>query len=298
MCVVIVGFWEVMSNRNRAPAAGFELTSEDLRGLVPRSDRWQIHAFPVKTTPMEPNIAAFQLRTKEQSRNAFLVRLVHGYNMCDCMRIKGYNVELITDTRRDTASEQSEDATHVASHPAPDNLQIWRLTSAGGDVSIWVTAMLRSGDFSQTSVDVRSMAFPRIGIPDDPSWAPRGITLRSLRHPIRNLRLALRAKWNNSRSDAMTFLGLRQPAWASEDILTLVTTSRGVAVRPNDEKETIDQALAAHTFMLGELRGNPRSKSPRRIPARHCQTRHASPSRRRPSVGWRRRGQRPRAPHH
>ena len=31
-CVMIVGFWEIMSNRNRGPSTGFELTNDDLRG--------------------------------------------------------------------------------------------------------------------------------------------------------------------------------------------------------------------------------------------------------------------------
>jgi len=254
LCVVIVGFWEIMSNRNRGLSADFELTSDDLHGLIPKSDRWKIQSFPVRTTPMEPNITAFQLGDPENSGRSSLVRLVHGYNMCDCMRIKGYTVDLKADTRRPTDySARPSTVTEQSNDGIPDHLQIWRVTSAGGDVSIWITTMLRSGDFAATDVDVRAMAFPRIGIPDDPNWMPRGVTLQSFRHPLRNIRMALRAKWNNSRCDVLTFLGLRQPAWASENMLTLVTASKGASVNPNNEKEAVNRAVEAHTFMLGEL---------------------------------------------
>ena len=259
MCVVVVGFWEIMSNRNRGLSVGFELTSDDLTGFIPQSERWRIRSFPVETTPMEPNIAAFRLFGDGGSGHSILVRLVHGYNMCDCMRIKGYTVDLLTDTRSSAVpspvGQSADEATQSAEEgQSPrSSLQIWRLTSAGGDVSIWVTTMLWAGGFAATDVDVRSMAFPRIGMPDDPNWMPRGITLRSLRHPIRNIRRVLRAKWNNSRCDILTFLGLKQPAWASEDMLTLVSASEGGSVKPDAEQRIINQTVAAHVFMLGEL---------------------------------------------
>ena len=51
----------------------------------------------------------------------------------------------------------------------------------------------------------------------------------------------------------MTFLGLKQPAWASEKVLTLVTASKGAPVGPDNKKEILHHAIAAHTFILSEL---------------------------------------------
>jgi hypothetical protein len=132
--------------------------------------------------------------------------------------------------------------------------QVWRLTSSSGQASLWVTAMIRAGDFGETDADVRSMPFPRIGIPDDPRWAPRGLTWRSLRHPIRNFRQFLRAKWNNSRCDLATFLGLRQPAWANDELLTLVAAWTGPSVERGEEPYVTGRVLAAADFLYGELK--------------------------------------------
>ena len=96
------------------------------------------------------------------------------------------------------------------------------------------------------------MAFPRVGMVDNPNWAPQGFTLSSLRHPVRNLRMLLRAKWNNARGDLWTFLRLKQPAWASDDMLTLVTASSGLAPSA-DETQTMASTIAIHMHMLNEL---------------------------------------------
>jgi hypothetical protein len=66
------------------------------------------------------------------------------------------------------------------------------------------------------------MAFPRVGTPDAASWNPTGLRWSSLRHPIRNTRLFVRAKWNASRCDLLTFLSLRRPAWVTDSYFTLV----------------------------------------------------------------------------
>ena len=98
------------------------------------------------------------------------------------------------------------------------------------------------------------MAFPRVGIPDDPGWAPRGMTLKGLRHPVRNTRLFLRSKWNSSRADLLTFLGLKQPAWASDDLLTLVAGSRGTSVGQEEELSVAVRVLSVHLHMHSELK--------------------------------------------
>jgi len=250
-CVVLVAFWEIMHNRSRRPFEAFELTNEDFHDFAPAAAGWRVAERPVSTTAIEPNILCHQF-TSRTNDSAVVARLVHGYNMQDCMRIKGYEVELVAglNSKRTSSIEHSTSMAN-ASHSTPYT-QTWRLTSPAGDISLWLTTMLRAGDFAPTDVDVRSMAFPRVGTPDDPNWVPRGITLRSLRHPIRNLRRAIRAKWNKSRCDPLTFLGLKQPAWADENLLTLVTAgpprSDAAAARA-----TAGDAAIVHAHMLRQL---------------------------------------------
>ena len=262
-CAVIVGFWVVMSRVARGPFDAFELTGENFGGFVPRPAGWTVTREEVPVSSIEPNIVAFKLWPRDRAAAGSVpgpvyVRLVHGYNMPDCMRIKGYEVELLRDTRRkDRRStppvEPGAGGSATVRAAQQRQCQVWRLTSNVDRVSVWVTAMLRAGDFRETSVDVRSMAFPRIGTPDDPRWAPRGITWESLRHPIRNLRRALRAKWNNSRCDPLTFLGLKQPAWASDEMLTLVAAYAGPSVAPDDEGRVAAYVSSAYEAAYREF---------------------------------------------
>jgi len=277
LCAALVGFWEVMSNRSRRSFDPFAITALDFADFVPKSEGWEAKSRPVTVSAVEPNIFAYEMqRAKSRGQGAerggearpVLVRLVHGYNMHDCMRLKGYEVQLTVDTRNEGTNVQPRKAGQASNssrhggtsniqrptkEAKPDRYQLWRLVSETGDVSIWTTTMLRAGDLSETSVDCRSMVFPRIGLPDDPRWVPEGVTVRSLRHPVRNLRMLLRAKWNNSRRDVATFLRLKRPAWASDELLTLVALSGGGPVQPDEEAEVAREVLAAHGFLLSEL---------------------------------------------
>ncbi len=246
VCVILVGFWEIMSSHSSRAFDAFELSNDDFVGFKQSDNsKYFIKSIPVVTTVMEPNIAAFMVKRRGQSDNPLvLTRLVHGYNMCDCMKIKGYTVDLLADTRQGHAS---------TTNSLPKQLQVWRLTSSSGDVSIWVTSMLRSGDFAALAVDVRSMVFPRVGMVDDPSWVPRGLTWASLKHPIDNTKMMLRAKWNNSRCDIWTFLRLKRPAWASEDMLTLVSAYRGSAFTKAKEQTVVNDVVTAHINIMKEL---------------------------------------------
>lgn len=251
-CVALVLFWEIMANRSRDPYQAFEITSKDFSEFNPQSETWAAEQRPVPMTAIEPNVLVYSLRhrirlTNDEPRvssaqDRVQVRLVHGYNMPDCMRIRGYEAELLDDRR--------QEGILTASGP---RYQSWRLTSSTGEVSVRVVSMLRVGDFSDTDIDVCSMAFPRVGTPDDPRWLPQGITARSLRHPIRSLRGMLRSKWNNARCDPLTFLRLRRPAWASDELLTLVSSSGGSSIRPEQEAAAVAHVLAAHRHMLHEL---------------------------------------------
>ena len=315
LCVAVVVFWEAAALFSRRPFEPFQLTAEDFRNFEPASEQWAIHPMPVGADPAEPNILAYEfsrpprrreaLESQERpmapeesgaARGSVMVRLVHGYNMCDCMRIKGYQVELVREIGRQEAGFQvsgvsaahggpgsvraaadtevgppggtQRSATQVseispaggiedreASLPDPaSRRQVWRLTSATREASIWITGMIRAGDFSGTDVDVRSLAFPRVGIPDDPRWVPRGVTWASLRHPIGNFRSFLRAKWNSSRCDLATFLGLRQPAWANDALLPLVAAWRGPPVPREREPAVSAEVLAAYDALYAELR--------------------------------------------
>lgn len=264
VCVAVVGFWELMANRSRSPLNPFGLTSESLADFGPDAAGWRVLRERVEPDPLEPNILVLRLFPRspagpqdvpfprQHTHAAVLVRLVHGYNMRDCMRIKGYKVALVGDLR-DAAYVEDERLRSSSSDGSYPKCQIWRLTSGGGTISIWITSMLSAGDFSETDVDVRAMAFPRVGIPDDPGWRPVGLTLRSMRHPVRNLRLFLRSKWNSARCDLPTFLKLRRPAWASDELLTLVAASTGVSVEPASEREMVDHVMSAQKDVLTEL---------------------------------------------
>ncbi len=264
VCVVLVGFWEIMSHRSQRAFAPFKLTGESFVEFSPTAPGWSVERLPVNPDPVEPNIIAMLVRPRggNSSGAPVLVRLVHGYNMVDCMRIKGETVASLLDTRADAAPPIAAARALAQALPhlrgadgATRRVQLWRLESSAARVSLWATSMLRAGDFSETDVDTRAMPFPRVDVPDNPGWFPQGLTWRSLRHPIANGRLFLRAKWNASRADLLTFLGLRQPAWASDELLTLVATTTETTVEPEREAAVADAVLGAHGFIHGELQG-------------------------------------------
>jgi hypothetical protein len=247
---LLIAFWQIMAHRSARPWEPFELTAADFEVFQLSVQDWDVERKPPGNDPLQPDILVLRLTPRDTSATGAAalpvqVRLMHGYNMCDCMRIKGYTVDLVADARR---PEVGPDAA------GPPRYQLWRLTSGGGEISLWATSMLRAGDLAMTGIDTRAMAFPRIGTPDDPRWVPEGLTLRSLRHPVRNLRWFLRAKWNNSRTDLLTFLKLRRPAWGSDEILTLVSTAVPGSELAGQQGPVAHRVLAAHTAVYGELR--------------------------------------------
>ena len=257
-CIAIVGFWEVMAHRSDRSFSPFEVTASDFVEFVPQSSRWDIESLPVSPDPVEPNILMYFLRPQAAligSSNApspVVVRLVHGYNLVDCAREKGDTVELLASTRTGVLKEG------VIAMPqevidSGRRIQVWRVLSATGDASIWVSSMLRAGDFSATNVDTREMPFPRLGIPDNTGWTPRGMTREGLRHPIQGMKKFIQHKWNGSRADLLTFLELKQEAWASEDQLTLVALSSGRSVAPEDVNTVLLNAFHAHVEVHEQL---------------------------------------------
>ena len=238
VCTLVLAFWIVAARQHAQPFKPFALTHQDFAGYCPAIEGASVTSLVVSATdPAEPNIAAFGVEWRPGEVPSRLgIRLVHGYNMPMCMKIKGYTVE--------------------PAGPLPDSplpIQVWRVTSGTGETSIWITTMIRAQDFAVTREPVTSMAFPRVDIPDDPNWVPRGFTLDDLTHPVQAFRTWFRTRWNASRTDWRTFLRLRQPAWASEELLTYVSRSLLPAVTPANEAEVIRQVAAGHATMLEEL---------------------------------------------
>lgn len=246
VCVLLVSFWQVMAWRARRGFDAFRITSQNLADFEPTIPGFELTEVLVEDDPLEPNIISYRARPIRRQggaavpwRPTVLIRLAHGYNVVDCMRIKHYTV------------------TPMPALPPPFPHQVWRMTSAIGDESIWTTSMHGSEDFTARDMDTRHMAFPKIGTPDDPSWNPSGLKLSSLQRPLYNIKRLLRAQWNNARCDLLTFLKLRRPVYASDEILTLVSA---VMLPPANntnsmdiEGELLERQARVHAAMIKEL---------------------------------------------
>jgi hypothetical protein len=263
-CLLIIAGWEIAAKLAARPFDELLLKAEDFSGFLPSEPGWSIQLEHVKVTPTDPTAISYALRhpsTAGFPAGVIRSRIVHGYNMVDCMRIKQYAVELLADTRQAPVKISPE--LNLRPQQLPDfQFQLWKLTSAGGEVSVWATSMLRATDFALTAIDTRDMAFPRVGTPDSPSWQPSGIKLSSFKHPIKNSRNAVRARWNASRCDPLTFLRLRQPAWASSEMLTMVTEYHGQSVKADDIAAVSREILAAHQMMLHKFQQFWQSRPP------------------------------------
>lgn len=259
LCIGIVGFWEVMAHRSDRPFSPFELTAQDLASFEPFSTQWFIESMPVSHDPVEPNILMCLLRPQPHTGDAqaktqsLMLRLVHGFNLVDCMLEKGHAVELVASTLTDTPMMDGIELPASALESGR-KIQVWRVTSPVGDVSLWVSTMLRAGDFAQTDVDTRAMPFPRVPYPDRAAWTPRGITKDGLKHPIQGINKFLQYKWNSSRGDLLTLLDLKQEEWASEDELTLVTLNKSPSVTPASQTQVLAEILSAHFDMHDQLK--------------------------------------------
>lgn len=270
MC--LVAFWLVAGRFSAKPFKAFDLTAEDFVGFTPKVAGMNLRVLPVTVRDQaEPNVVAY-LAEREGSPMGLMFRLVHGYNMPMCMKIKGYRVEevaklLSSQVVKDGSPNNSTAQQLRSLVPRGLPVQLWRVISSTGDISIWVTTMIRSGDFAVTPVDIGSMAFPRVDIPDDPNWIPQGLSWDDLKHPEQTARRFFRARWNASRTDWLTFLRLRQPAWASEELLTYVSRSISFPVSRENETMVIRQVLISHAAMLKELqRWRTESINAKRIP--------------------------------
>ena len=233
-CLLVAGVWMALAHWSQRPFQGFELTAADFAAFRFRDPDWSLRqTVPVMADPAEPNILAFRLQGP--GGRVVTARLAHGYNMCECMRLRGYTVTLLS------------------ADLGGSGRQVWRLTSQTGHIAIWVTSLLRANGFGPSGVDVRALAFPRVGVPDEPGWSPQGVTAAGLRHPVAGLHAFLRSRWNASRCDWLTFLGLRQPAWASGELLTLVTASDGLSLTPENEVGVAGIVVDAHAHMQRAL---------------------------------------------
>jgi hypothetical protein len=250
--VLTVAAWQVLATRARRPFQPFQLTAKDFATFAPETARWSLKAVPVQPDPTEPNILAFEVHPRESGApgaRPLFIRLVHGYNMCDCMRLKNHQVERVADF-----AEGWPRPAPAGAEPA-GRTEVWRLTSSVGDRALWATSMLNSRDYSYSSAGTEDMAFPRITAPESSQdGVPQGITWNHLRNPLRSFRRYIELRWNAARSDLPTFLSLRQPAWANEEVLTFVSASRGPSVGGDEEGAVMAALLDAHHGLVKELR--------------------------------------------
>ena len=314
---LLLAFWLVMAERSARPAKGYALRASDISSFQPVIPGWGIRVKSIDAeNPTDPNIMGLELVGESASNGSvprFFVRLVHGYNMPMCMKIKYYTIEKIQDNRIRVVSDpklqsafrigksfsredakaakeekclnmdvqdiQDSEANFSASKASCTSclsmlnpslrdsrasvqnsdsaagvpFQLWRLTSGAGTVSLWVTTMIRAGDFGPTREDICSMAFPRVETPDDPNWVPRGFRLEDLRHPGEGFQRWWRSRWDGARWDWLTVLRLRPPARGSEELLSYITRSVVPDVTPANEAVVLQDLLATHASVLSEL---------------------------------------------
>lgn len=254
--LLLVTVWMVLAAFHRRPFQRFSVTPADFTAFAPTSAHWRIRS--VQLDPDEPgalNLMAVQLHDRDGRRA--IVRLVHGYNMPMCMRIKGFRVEPLKGGGSGMGGKEgagnSGFRVQGSGHSSNTLLQVWRLVSTSGAKTIWVTRMLRAPDLSDTGIDVCGLAFPRIGVADDPQWRPRGIGWETLRHPLRWLKETVRSAWNTARCDLLVFLRLKQPAWASDELFTLVASDE-LALERGAENEAAMIVISAQSEILDQLR--------------------------------------------
>ncbi len=259
----------MLAERSTRPGKGYSLTTRALAGFQPVVPGWTVRVKSIDAeNPTDPNIMGMELAGEAASGGPaprFFVRLVHGYNMPMCMKIKYYTVEKIQDHGIRSVSDPKLQSAFRSSPQQPNNLttqqqpssrlplQLWRLTSGAGTVSLWVTTMIRAGDFEPTREDICSMAFPRVETPDDPNWVPRGLTREDLKHPVSSFQRWWRSRWDGARWDVLTFLRLRRPVSGSEELLSYVTRSVVPDVTPANEAVVLQDLLTTHAAVLRQL---------------------------------------------
>jgi hypothetical protein len=266
---LLLAVWLVLAERSARPGKGYALTTRDLAGFQPVIAGWAVRVKSIDAeNPTDPNIMGMELAGENASGGPaprFFVRLVHGYNMPMCMKIKYYTVEKIQDSGIRAVTDPKLQSAFLSSLQQPNSLttqqqpspglplQLWRLTSGAGTVSLWVTTMIRAGDFAPTREDICSMAFPRVETPDDPNWVPRGLTREDLKHPVGSFQRWWRSRWDGARWDVLTFLRLRRPVSGSEELLSYVTRSVVPDVTPANEAVVLQDLLATHASVLRQL---------------------------------------------
>lgn len=256
VCIAVVAFWEIMAHRSDRAFSPFELVADDFVAFRPTCAGWDVEFVPVNPDPVEPNILMYVLRSDRSSaflkQRPLVQRLVHGFNLVDCMVEKGHRVELFASTREGDGGEGVERLPPAVLNSGTP-LQVWRVVSPTGDAAVWLSTMLRAGDFAATDVDTRAMPFPRVPFPEHAGWTPRGFTKEGLKHPVQGLKKYFKYKWNSSRGDFLTMIDLKQEEWASENDLTLVTLSDGASVKPEDVDAIIAEMFAVHFEMHAQL---------------------------------------------
>ena len=86
-CALLVAGWQLLALYARRGQEPLQIQAEDFASLALDVPGWQSTKLPVPKDPLAPTIVAYRL-TRSADATRLLLRLVHGYNMVDCMRIK------------------------------------------------------------------------------------------------------------------------------------------------------------------------------------------------------------------
>ncbi len=210
--LLLVAVWMIAANRAQSSFGGYDITPEKFAKFSPSLTGWDARNIPAKFTKYSPNLVAYEMcpRLSQESKvggGRIVSRLANGYNMVDCMTVKGYKVDLLSNMLN---GDGKTGKVYV---------QTWLLTR-DGIKSVLATSLLRSSDLTTTSADVRSMVYPYAGKPGDQNLGMHGF---SWRHPFVFARNAVRSRWVNSQRDVLAFLRLKKRRWADDKVLTMVT---------------------------------------------------------------------------
>lgn len=227
ICLVVAAVWYFLASRD-VIFTPFKLSQKDFNDFDPVIFNEKPERINLPVSAVEPNIVGYLYKGGSLNFQPFIVRLIHGYNMPECMRLKGYTVENIGKKCLNSGLK----------------LEYWKLTSTIADTYLWVTAQLKSSDFSPSDSSTRDMIFPRMSLWDNPSWEPQGFVLSDLKHPFTALKRLVNRKWSNARCNLLVFLKLKKHPWASEEELTLVgATVDPVRVEKIDEYKAIMEII-------------------------------------------------------
>lgn len=206
-CILVVMAWTFAAWRARQPLPPYITQPALFDAFRLEIPGWTSHRTRLPDSPYEANLLVCRLRS--EAYPDVLVRLVHGYNMPNCMRLKGCAVEPL---------------------PAPGGragreVQAWQVVSALGDTNLWLTTVVAATNFAPAAIDIRDMPFPGTDFTFADGWHPTGFSLADLRRPFHSLRRFLTAAWHSSQRDPGVMLKWNAPPRPSDEWLVLIVAA-------------------------------------------------------------------------